>query len=181
MEALHRLFYLKEEEIRMKKVAVVMGSDSDLPVMAKAVKVLEEYGIPYEAHVYSAHRTPEQAAEFAANARANGFGVIIAGAGMAAALAGVLAGHTTLPVIGVPLKSAVLDGVDALYSTVMMPSGIPVATVAIDGAKNAAYLAAEILALSDDELAEKIAADRAKQKENVLKKDAGLAARLKEF
>ncbi len=165
----------------MKKVAVIMGSDSNLPVMAKAVKVLEEYGIPYEAHVYSAHRTPAEAASFAEHARENGFGVIIAGAGMAAALAGVLAGHTILPVIGVPLKSAVLDGVDALYSTVMMPSGIPVATVAIDGAKNAAYLAAEILALGDEELGAKIAADRAKQKANVLKKDAGLAERLKEF
>ena len=165
----------------MKKVAVIMGSDSDLPVMAKAVKVLADYGIPYEAHIYSAHRTPEEVSEFAETARENGFGVIIAGAGMAAALAGVLAGHTTIPVIGVPLKSAVLDGVDALYSTVMMPSGIPVATVAIDGSKNAAYLAAEILALSDDELAEKIAADRRKQRDNVLKKDAGLAERLKEF
>ncbi len=165
----------------MKKVAIIMGSDSDLPVMAKAVKVLADYGIPYEAHIYSAHRTPEEVSEFAETARENGFGVIIAGAGMAAALAGVLAGHTTIPVIGVPLKSAVLDGVDALYSTVMMPSGIPVATVAIDGSKNAAYLAAEILALSDDELAEKIAADRRKQRDNVLKKDAGLAERLKEF
>ena len=165
----------------MKKAAIIMGSDSDLPVMAKAVKVLADYGIPYEAHIYSAHRTPEEVSEFAETARENGFGVIIAGAGMAAALAGVLAGHTTIPVIGVPLKSAVLDGVDALYSTVMMPSGIPVATVAIDGSKNAAYLAAEILALSDDELAEKIAADRRKQRDNVLKKDAGLAERLKEF
>ena len=165
----------------MKKAAVIMGSDSDLPVMSKAFKVLEDYGIPFEAHVYSAHRTPEQAASFAQNAKANGYGVIIAGAGMAAALAGVLAAHTTLPVIGVPLKSAVLEGTDALLATVMMPSGIPVATVAIDGAKNAAYLAAEILALGDEELAAKIAADRAKQKANVLKKDAGLAERLKEF
>lgn len=158
-----------------------MGSDSDLAVMAKAKKVLEDYGIPYEAHVYSAHRTPEEAAEFASHAKENGFGVIIAGAGMAAALAGVLAAHTTLPVIGVPLKSAVLEGTDALLATVMMPSGIPVATVAIDGSKNAAYLAAEIIALSDDELAEKIAEDRKKQKEAVLKKDAGLMERLKEF
>ena len=133
----------------MKKVAIVMGSDSDAPVMAKAVKVLESYDIPYEVHVYSAHRTPMQAAEFATNAKDNGFGVIIAGAGMAAALAGVLAAHTTLPVIGVPLKSAVLEGTDALLATVMMPSGIPVATVALDGSKNAAYLAAEIIALSD--------------------------------
>ena len=165
----------------MKKVAVIMGSDSDLPVMAKAVKVLESYGIPYEAHVYSAHRTPEEAASFAEHAKENGFGVIIAGAGMAAALAGVLAAHTTLPVIGVPLKSTVLEGTDALLATVMMPSGIPVATVAIDGAKNAAYLAAEIIALGDDELAEKIQKDRESQKEGVLKKDAGLAERLKEF
>ena len=158
-----------------------MGSDSDLAVMAKAVKVLEGFQIPVETHVYSAHRTPEQAATFAKEARDNGFGVIIAGAGMAAALAGVLAGHTTLPVIGVPLKSAALDGMDALLSTVMMPSGIPVATVAIDGAKNAAYLAAEILALSDDALAERLAADRKAQTEAVLAKDAGIAARLKEI
>ena len=165
----------------MKKVAIVMGSDSDVPVMAKAVKVLEGYGIPYEAHVYSAHRTPIEAATFAKNAKENGFGVIIAGAGMAAALAGVLAAHTTLPVIGVPLKSAVLEGTDALLATVMMPSGIPVATVAIDGSKNAAYLAAEIIALGDEELAEKIAADRKKQSETVLEKDAQLMNKLKEL
>lgn len=158
-----------------------MGSDSDAPVMAKAVKVLEGYGIPYEAHVYSAHRTPVEAATFAKNAKENGFGVIIAGAGMAAALAGVLAAHTTLPVIGVPLKSAVLEGTDALLATVMMPSGIPVATVAIDGSKNAAYLAAEIIALGDEELAEKIAADRKKQSETVLEKDAQLMNKLKEL
>lgn len=165
----------------MKKAAVIMGSDSDAPVMAKAVKVLESYGIPYEVHVYSAHRTPVEAASFAENAKDNGFGVIIAGAGMAAALAGVLAAHTTLPVIGVPLKSAVLEGTDALLATVMMPSGIPVATVAIDGAKNAAYLAAEILALSDDDLAEKIAQDRKAQHDNVIKKDAGIEEKLKEY
>lgn len=165
----------------MKKAAVIMGSDSDAPVMAKAVKVLESYGIPYEVHVYSAHRTPVEAASFAENAKDNGFGVIIAGAGMAAALAGVLAAHTTLPVIGVPLKSAVLEGTDALLATVMMPSGIPVATVAIDGAKNAAYLAAEILALSDDDLAEKIAQDRKTQHDNVIKKDAGIEEKLKEY
>ena len=165
----------------MKKVAIVMGSDSDVPVMAKAVKVLEGYGIPYEAHVYSAHRTPVEAATFAKNAKENGFGVIIAGAGMAAALAGVLAAHTTQPVIGVPLKSAVLEGTDALLATVMMPSGIPVATVAIDGSKNAAYLAAEIIALGDEELAEKIAADRKKQSETVLEKDAQLMNKLKEL
>lgn len=165
----------------MKKVAIVMGSDSDAPVMAKASKVLESYEIPYEVHVYSAHRTPMQAAEFATNAKENGFGVIIAGAGMAAALAGVLAAHTTLPVIGVPLKSAVLEGTDALLATVMMPSGIPVATVAIDGSKNAAYLAAEIIALSDETLAEKIAEDRKKQSEAVLKKDAGIQEKIKEL
>ncbi len=165
----------------MKKVAIVMGSDSDLPVMAKATKVLDSYGIPYEVHVYSAHRTPIQAGEFAANAKANGFGVIIAGAGMAAALAGVLAAHTTLPVIGVPLKSAVLEGTDALLATVMMPSGIPVATVAIDGSKNAAYLAAEIIALGDEELAEKIAADRKAQSDSVLAKDAVVGEKIKEY
>ena len=164
----------------MKKVAVIMGSDSDLAVMSKAIGVLKEYGIPYEAHIYSAHRTPEQVAVFAGDAKENGFGVIIAGAGMAAALAGVLAAHTTLPVIGVPLKSAALEGTDALLATVMMPSGIPVATVAIDGAKNAAYLAAEIIALGDDELAQKLVLDRQKQKETVLRKDASLREKLEE-
>lgn len=155
----------------MKKAAIVMGSDSDAPVMKKAADVLKQFGIPYEAHVYSAHRTPAEAAEFARQAEANGFGVIIAGAGMAAALAGVLAAHTTLPVIGVPLKSAALEGTDALLATVMMPSGIPVATVAIDGAKNAAYLAAEILALEDKDLAEKLKADRVKMHDNVIARD----------
>ena len=155
----------------MKKVAILMGSDSDFGVMSKAVSVLKEFDIPVEVHVYSAHRTPEKVAEFATNAKDNGFGVIIAGAGMAAALAGVVAGHTTLPVIGVPLKSNVLEGVDALLSTVMMPSGIPVATVAIDGSKNAAYLAAQILAISDDELAKKVLENRQKQSAAVLVKD----------
>ena len=155
----------------MKKVAILMGSDSDFGVMSKAVSVLKEFDIPVEVHVYSAHRTPEKVAEFASNAKDNGFGVIIAGAGMAAALAGVVAGHTTLPVIGVPLKSNVLEGVDALLSTVMMPSGIPVATVAIDGSKNAAYLAAQILAISDDELAKKVLENRQKQSAAVLVKD----------
>lgn len=155
----------------MKKVAILMGSDSDFGVMSKAVSVLKEFEIPVEVHVYSAHRTPEKVAEFATNAKDNGFGVIIAGAGMAAALAGVVAGHTTLPVIGVPLKSNVLEGVDALLSTVMMPSGIPVATVAIDGSKNAAYLAAQILAISDDELAKKVLENRQKQSAAVLVKD----------
>ena len=155
----------------MKKVAILMGSDSDFGVMSKAVSVLKEFGIPVEVHVYSAYRTPEKVAEFATNAKDNGFGVIIAGAGMAAALAGVVAGHTTLPVIGVPLKSNVLEGVDALLSTVMMPSGIPVATVAIDGSKNAAYLAAQILAISDEELAKKVLENRQKQSAAVLVKD----------
>ena len=155
----------------MKKVAMLMGSDSDFGVMSKAVSVLKEFGIPVEVHVYSAHRTPEKVAEFATNAKDNGFGVIIAGAGMAAALAGVVAGHTTLPVIGVPLKSNALEGVDALLSTVMMPSGIPVATVAIDGSKNAAYLAAQILAISDEELAKKVLENRQKQSTAVLVKD----------
>nr|WP_313985546.1 5-(carboxyamino)imidazole ribonucleotide mutase [uncultured Solobacterium sp.] len=159
------------EEYKMKKVAILMGSDSDFGVMSKAVSVLKEFGIPVEVHVYSAHRTPEKVAEFATNAKDNGFGVIIAGAGMAAALAGVVAGHTTLPVIGVPLKSNVLEGVDALLSTVMMPSGIPVATVAIDGSKNAAYLAAQILAISDEELAKKVLENRQKQSAAVLVKD----------
>lgn len=165
----------------MKKVAVVMGSDSDFGVMSKAVSVLKGYGIPYEVHVYSAHRTPEEASAFAKNAKENGFGVIIAGAGMAAALAGVLSAHTTLPVIGVPLKSAVLEGTDALLATVMMPSGIPVATVAIDGSKNAAYLAAEIIALGDDALAEKIAADRKAQSDGVLAKDKAIQEKVKEL
>ncbi|MBR2812124.1 MAG: 5-(carboxyamino)imidazole ribonucleotide mutase [Solobacterium sp.] len=165
----------------MRKVGIVMGSDSDLPVMAKAVKVLEGFDIPYEVHVYSAHRTPAEAARFAEEAEENGFGVIIAGAGMAAALAGVLAAHTTLPVIGVPLKSAALDGMDALLATVMMPPGIPVATVAIDGAKNAAYLAAQILGLEDGELKKKVDEDRLAQQEAVRKKDAQIAERLKEF
>ena len=158
----------------MKKVAILMGSDSDFGVMSKAVSVLKEFEIPVEVHVYSAHRTPEKVAEFASNAKDNGFGVIIAGAGMAAALAGVVAGHTTLPVIGVPLKSNVLEGVDALLSIVMMPSGIPVATVAIDGSKNAAYLAAQILAVGDEELAKKVLENRQKQSAAVLVKDQEL-------
>lgn len=158
----------------MKKVAILMGSDSDFGVMSKAISVLKKFEIPVEVHVYSAHRTPEEVAEFASNAKDNGFGVIIAGAGMAAALAGVVAGHTTLPVIGVPLKSNALEGIDALLSTVMMPSGIPVATVAIDGSKNAAYLAAQILAISDEELAKKVLESRQKQSAAVLAKDQEL-------
>lgn len=148
-----------------------MGSDSDLPVVEKAISTLKEYGVPCEVHVYSAHRTPVQAKEFAENARKNGFGAIIAAAGKAAHLAGALAANTTLPVIGIPVKSSTLDGVDALLSTVQMPSGIPVATVAIDGAANAALLAIEILSVSDDTLAGKLAAARAAAAEKVLAKN----------
>lgn len=155
----------------MKKVGIVMGSDSDLPVVEKAISTLKEYGVPCEVHVYSAHRTPVQAKEFAENARKNGFGAIIAAAGKAAHLAGALAANTTLPVIGIPVKSSTLDGVDALLSTVQMPSGIPVATVAIDGAANAALLAIQILAVSDEALAEKLAASRAAAAEKVLAKN----------
>ena len=139
-----------------------MGSDSDLPVVEKAINTLKEYGVPYEVHVYSAHRTPTEAADFAMNARANGFGAIIAAAGMAAHLAGALAARTTLPIVGIPVKSKNLDGVDALYSTVQMPSGMPVATVAIDGAVNAALLCIEMLAITDDTLAAKLDEARAK-------------------
>ena len=158
----------------MKKVAIIMGSDSDLPVVSKAADMLKSLDIPYEAHIFSAHRTPEEAGRFAENARAEGFGAIIAAAGMAAHLAGAIAARTTLPVIGIPCKSAALDGLDALLSTVMMPSGIPVATVAIDGAKNAAVLAAEILAVEDKALADKLAAMRKADAEKVLEKDKNL-------
>lgn len=162
----------------MKKVGLIMGSDSDLPVVQKAAAVLKELGIPYEAHVYSAHRTPAEARDWTLAARSEGFGVIIAFAGMAAHLAGAIAANTTLPVIGVPCRGAALDGMDALLSTVMMPSGIPVATVAIDGGKNAALLAAEMLALSDDDLAAALDARRKAEAEAVLKKDAGIEDRL---
>ncbi len=161
----------------MQKVAVVMGSHSDAPVAEKAAEVLLEYGVPFEMRILSAHRCPEEAAAFARTARQNGFGVLIAAAGMAAHLAGALAANTTLPVIGVPLKSAALDGVDALLSTVQMPSGIPVATVAIDGAKNAAILAIEILALAQPSLAEKLEAARQKNRGEVLEKDRALRAK----
>ena len=161
-----------------KKAAVIMGSDSDWPVVEKAVKQLRELGIEVEARVMSAHRTPEQAREFSLNARANGFGVIIAAAGKAAHLAGAIAANTTLPVIGIPIKSSTLDGLDALLSTVQMPSGIPVATVAIDGAQNAALLAAEILSLADDELAAKLEQMRADMTAATLAKDAALQERL---
>ena len=162
----------------MKKVAVIMGSDSDLPVVGKAIDKLKAFGVPVEAHVMSAHRTPAAAADFAASAAKNGFGVIIAAAGKAAHLAGVLAAHTTLPVIGIPVKSSTLDGLDALLSTVQMPSGIPVATVAIDGAENAAILAVQMLALSDEVLAEKLAGMKASMEKAVLEKDRALAEKL---
>ena len=162
----------------MKKVGIVMGSDSDLPVISKAVDVLREFEVPFEVHVYSAHRTPAEAADFARSAREKGFGVIIAAAGMAAHLAGALAAGTILPVIGIPCRSAVLDGMDALLSTVQRPSGIPVATVAIDGGSNAALLALEILALSDEALAGKLEEKRKKNAEAVLEKDRGILARL---
>lgn len=161
-----------------KKVAVIMGSDSDWGTVKKGVAVLKEYGVETEVHVMSAHRTPAAAAEFASKAKENGFGVIIAAAGMAAHLAGVLAAHTTLPVIGIPIKSAALDGMDALLATVMMPSGIPVATVAINGAKNAAVLAAQMLALSDDELAARLDADREAMAAQIAEKDQKLQAAL---
>lgn len=161
----------------MKKVAVIMGSDSDLPVVEPAFGVFKEYGVPYEAHVYSAHRTPEEARAFAAGAAENGFGAIVCAAGKAAHLAGAFAANTVLPVIGIPVKSSTLDGLDALLSTVQMPAGIPVATVAIDGAKNAALLAVEILAVAEPALAQKLAAARVAAKEQVLAKNAAIAAK----
>ncbi len=160
----------------MKKVAIIMGSASDLPIVRKAIDMLASLEIPYEVHVYSAHRTPHEAATFTASARENGFGVIIAAAGMAAHLAGAVAANTTLPVIGIPCKSAQLDGMDALLATVQMPTGIPVATVAIDGAANAALLAAQILALSDEALSQKLINKRAADAKAVLAKDAEIAA-----
>ena len=162
----------------MKKVGIIMGSDSDLPILRKAMDTLESLGIPYECHIYSAHRTPEEARQFALNARVKGFCAIIAAAGMAAHLAGAIAANTTLPVIGIPCKSTCLDGIDALLSTVMMPSGIPVATVAINGGVNAALLCAQILAVSDAELAARLDAKRAADSAKVLEKDAALQAEL---
>ena len=161
----------------MKKVAVIMGSDSDLPIVEKAIDTLKDYGVPYEVHVYSAHRTPEEARAFALSARANGFGAIIAAAGMAAHLAGAIAANTTLPVIGIPVKSTVLDGVDALLSTVQMPSGIPVATVAIGGAVNAALLCIEILAVTDEALAEKLNDARNAWHDKVIEKNKAIEER----
>ena len=162
----------------MKKVGIVMGSDSDLPVVEKAMATLESFGVPYEAHVFSAHRTPVEARDCALSARENGFGAIIAAAGMAAHLAGALAANTTLPVIGIPVKSKYLDGIDALLSTVQMPTGIPVATVAIDGAANAALLSIQMLAISDEELAKKLDDKRRADAAAVLEKDKALAAKL---
>lgn len=158
----------------MKKVGIIMGSDSDLPVVEKAINTLAEYGVPYEVHVYSAHRTPLEAKEFSSSARERGFGAIIAAAGMAAHLAGAVAANTTLPVIGIPVKSKNLDGMDALLSTVQMPTGIPVATVAIDGAANAALIAIQILAVTDDTLAEKLDAARRAGAEKVLEKNRAI-------
>jgi 5-(carboxyamino)imidazole ribonucleotide mutase len=162
----------------MKKVGIVMGSDSDLPIVSKAINTLRAFEVPFEVHVYSAHRTPAQAAEFAQNAEANGFGVLIAAAGMAAHLAGALAAATTLPVIGIPIASGGLGGMDALLSTVMMPSGIPVATVAVNGAANAAHLAVQMLALEDSTLAEKLDEKRAAGAKKVLEKDRDLVKKI---
>ncbi len=163
----------------MKKVGIVMGSDSDLPIITKATDMLKALGIPFEVHVYSAHRTPIEARDFAVNARDNGFGVIIAAAGMAAHLAGAIAANTTLPIIGIPCKSSNLDGMDALLSTVQMPTGIPVATVAINGGANAALLAAQIIAVEDKELAAKLDAKRVSDAKVVLEKDKKISAELK--
>ena len=165
----------------MKKVAVIMGSDSDWPVVKGACDQLKAFGIPYEAHILSAHRTPAQAAEFAKSARDEGFGVILCAAGMAAHLAGAIAANTTLPVVGIPMKGGAADGLDALLATVQMPGGIPVATVALNGAKNAAVLAAQILAVTDERLAAALAADRAAMAAQIAKKEEALQAQLAEL
>ncbi len=162
----------------MKKIGIVMGSDSDLPIIEKAVNVLKELKIPYEVHIYSAHRTPEEARDFAVNARANGIGVIIAAAGMAAHLAGAMAANTTLPVIGIPCRGPVFDGMDALLSTVQMPTGIPVATVAVGAGGNAALLAAQILAVTDTEIEAKLRAKREADAAKVLEKDKNVMDKL---
>lgn len=164
-----------------KKVAIIMGSDSDLPVVKNAVSELIKFGVPYEIHVMSAHRTPQKAIEFASSAKAQGFGVIIAAAGMAAHLAGVIAANTVLPVIGIPMKSSVLDGMDALLATVQMPKGVPVATVAINGAANAALLAVQILAVSDENLAKALEDMKSDMQKSVEEKDSTLTARLEEM
>ena len=162
----------------MKKVGIVMGSDSDLPIVQKAIDTLKSLEIPYEVHIYSAHRTPVEARDFAVNARANGFGAIIAAAGMAAHLAGAIAANTTLPVVGIPCKGGAMDGLDALLSTVQMPTGIPVATVALNGGANAALLCAQMIAIEDADLAKKLDAKRQKDAEAVLEKDGRIAANL---
>ena len=162
----------------MKKIGIVMGSDSDLPVVSKAIDTLKEFEVPFEVHIYSAHRTPKEAAEFSSKARENGFGAIIAAAGMATHLAGAIAAQTTIPVIGIPCSSTNLEGLDALLSTVQMPSGIPVATVAVNGAANAALLAIQILAVEDAALAEKLDAKRKKDAEKVLAKDADIMSKI---
>ena len=164
-----------------KKVAIIMGSDSDFPTVSGAIKTLDSFGVPFEVHVMSAHRTPEAAENFSKTAKANGFGVFISAAGKAAHLGGVLAANTTLPVIGIPIKSSTLDGLDALLATVQMPSGIPVATVAIDGAANAAILAVQMLALSDDELAKKLEDEKVKMKNGVEAKDKAIQDKVKEL
>jgi 5-(carboxyamino)imidazole ribonucleotide mutase len=158
----------------MKKIAIIMGSDSDLPVVKKAIDTLSDFGVPYEVHVFSAHRTPEESAEFSKNARSNGFGAIIAAAGMAAHLAGAIAANTTLPVVGIPVSSANMGGIDALLSTVQMPTGIPVATVAVNGAANAALLCIQMLAIEDESLAKALDAKRAYGREAVLKKNEAI-------
>ena len=162
----------------MKKVGIVMGSDSDLPIVQKAIDMLKSLEIPYEVHIYSAHRTPVEARDFAVNARANGFGAIIAAAGMAAHLAGAIAANTTLPVVGIPCKGGAADGIDALLSTVQMPTGIPVATVALNGGANAALLCAQMIAIEDADLAKKLDAKRRKDAQTVLEKDRTIAANL---
>ena len=168
----------EEEEVPVKKVGIVMGSDSDLPVIRKACDILSSFAIPFEVHVYSAHRTPEEARAFACGARAAGFGVLIAAAGMAAHLAGAIAANTTLPVIGIPCQGPCLEGLDALLSTVQMPTGIPVATVAVNGGANAALLAAQILAVEDGDLAARLDEKRRRDAEAVLEKDRGILERL---
>ena len=162
----------------MKKVGIIMGSDSDLPIVRKAMDTLTAFGVPFEVHIYSAHRTPDEAGTFAARAREDGFGVLICAAGMAAHLAGAIAANTTLPVVGIPCKGGMMDGLDALLATVQMPTGIPVATVAINGGANAALLAAQILAVSDAEIAAKLDAKRIADAQVVLQKDAGVMEKL---
>ena len=162
----------------MKKVAVIMGSASDLPVVRKAADTLASFGVPAEVHVFSAHRTPDQAKEFARSARENGFGAVIAAAGMAAHLAGAIAANTTLPVIGIPMKSSTMDGLDSLLSTVQMPSGVPVATVAIDGAENAGLLAAQMLAIADESLFRKLQEKKEQMRQKVMEKDKKLQEKL---